>query len=55
MQNVSSSSLSQAILSSNTLTAKSQEYDVLRNWLGDGLLLSSGQFELLTYLPVIFS
>lgn len=33
----------QAILSSNSLITKAQEYDVLRNWLGDGLLLSSGE------------
>lgn len=32
----------EVILSSNSLITKAQEYDVLRNWLGDGLLLSSG-------------
>ncbi|XP_059612224.1 cytochrome P450 4d10 [Phlebotomus argentipes] len=33
----------EAVLSSNTLISKSKEYTFLRNWLGDGLLLSTGK------------
>lgn len=42
-QQTSPPSNSQAILSSSTLITKSTEYDYLRSWLGDGLLLSDGK------------
>ncbi|XP_055711743.1 cytochrome P450 4d1-like isoform X1 [Phlebotomus papatasi] len=35
--------LTEVLLSSNTLIDKSKEYTFLRNWLGDGLLLSTGK------------
>lgn len=31
------------ILGNSNLITKAQEYDVMRNWLGDGLLLSTGE------------
>lgn len=33
----------QFILSSNTMIAKSDVYDMMHEWLGDGLLTSKGQ------------